>query len=243
MCREENWIICAKNDINLKQIKPSIVRRCPWNYFIFLEPDTDFFLGCFVWMWSMDYVALDINAKITANGSRHWQFWFGFSKHFPSYFDSIFAFPDHRNDWTRYYVLDHFIIKWTVFMLAIMLFHHLFSCLKNPKENHLQSDSKMKMMWNKIEKIMWNKIQKHLILIQSFCFDLIFNMNNLILTCQHTQINFNPTNLKPLFSKRLIILPTNFRCTASGLSNISVRSISLLIVGFISLAIYKWNFQ
>lgn len=39
-----------------------------------------------------------------------------------------------------------------------------------------------------------------------------------------TQTNFIATNLKPLFSKRSIILPISPRWTASGFSNINVRS-------------------
>lgn len=65
------------------------------------------------------------------------------------------------------------------------------------------------------------------------------DFNNLIFTHQLTQIIFKPTNLRPLVSKRLIILPTNFRCTASGLSKSSVRSVSSLVFGFDSSAIHK----
>lgn len=65
------------------------------------------------------------------------------------------------------------------------------------------------------------------------------DFNNLIFTHQLTQIIFKPTNLRPLVSKRLIILPTNFRCTASGLSKSSVRSVSSLVFGSDSSAIHK----
>lgn len=68
---------------------------CPVHQFVFLEPQSDLLVGGLNRVGSVDDVASDLNAEVTADGSRGGVGWIGGSKHDATGLDDIQALPDH----------------------------------------------------------------------------------------------------------------------------------------------------
>jgi len=70
------------------------------------EPEGDFSVGWFDWVWSVADVSSSDDAEISSDGSRVWLKRVGGSQKKSSSGNDSSSFPDHGDDWAWKHVLD-----------------------------------------------------------------------------------------------------------------------------------------
>jgi len=92
-----------------------------------IEPKLNFCFGRFDSIRAVANVSTNIDAKITADGTRLRVSWLSGSKHLSACFDSIIAFPNHGTNWTRAHVLDKTSKETLLGEISVMFLHVLFA--------------------------------------------------------------------------------------------------------------------
>ncbi len=103
-------------------VEPRVLASGPSNQFLFFEPESDFFVGIFNSVTSVNDVSArcfknkkvlpaDFDGKISSNGSRSRSRRVGSSNQGSSSLNDIFSFPHHSNNGSRSKVLIKIRIK------------------------------------------------------------------------------------------------------------------------------------
>jgi len=93
----------------------------PVDELFWLEPKCDLLLGRLLGVGTVNDVATQVDAEITANRSWEGLLRISLTHHHSASFGGILAFPHHGNDGTRGDELDELVVKGLVFQVDIML--------------------------------------------------------------------------------------------------------------------------
>jgi len=93
----------------------------PVDQLLGLEPKRDLLLGRLLGVGTVNDVATQVDAEITANRSWEGLLRISLTHHHSASFGGILAFPHHGNDGTRGDELDELVVKGLVFQVDIML--------------------------------------------------------------------------------------------------------------------------
>jgi hypothetical protein len=103
------------------------------------EPESNFFVGGFNGIRSVDNVSADINAEITSNGTWLRVEWLGGTEHLSTSLDSVVTLPDHAADWTGSGVLDETSEETFTGKIGVVLLELGFTWLSEFHSDELES--------------------------------------------------------------------------------------------------------
>ena len=99
----------------------------PCGNLVILEPESDFLVGTFNWITSVNDVSTNINAEISSDGAWLWLVGSCGSQHLSAGGNSVVTFPDHSGNWAWVCVFNESSEEtfWTE--VRVVLFEVLFA--------------------------------------------------------------------------------------------------------------------
>ena len=130
---------CARGRYILSLIDPFLGVVLPGAELLVGEPESDFFVGGFNGIRSVDDVSADIDAEITSDGAWLGIEWLGGTEHLSSGLDSVVSLPDHAANWAGGGVLDETSEETFTSEIGVMLLELGFTWLSEFHGDELES--------------------------------------------------------------------------------------------------------
>ena len=132
---------CARGRYLLSLIDPFAGVVLPSAELLVGEPESDFFVGGFNGIRSVDDVSADIDAEITSNSTWLRVEWLGGTEHLSTGLDSVVSLPDHAANWAGGGVLDETSEETFTSEIGVMLLELGFTWLTEFHGDELESFS------------------------------------------------------------------------------------------------------
>ena len=120
-------MMCAEDKYLFSLVDPGRGVVLPAAELFFFEPESDFVVGGFNGVRSVDDVSADIDAEITSDGTWLRVEWLGGTEHLSTGLDGVVTLPDHAADWTGSGILDEASEETLGGEIGVVLLEHFFT--------------------------------------------------------------------------------------------------------------------